>query len=227
MSARSRTWDDSDALRAHRGQHIVLVGGGYIGVEVAASFLQSGGQATIIEPSGHLWSKFASPQYGAFLRDKLTAAGADVILGDEVAAVTEGGVQTRQGRTIDADVVLAAVGVAPNLDFARALGLTVDDKKNGILVNEYMETGTPGVWAAGDCAGFQDPVLGRQWRVEHWNNALWHGQIAGANMAGGRVAYDHIPRFFSEELDIHFKLFGDPTGRHGRPVSWRNSLQSL
>ena len=156
-----RTWDDSDALRAHLGQHIVLVGGGYIGVEVAASFLQSGGRATIIEPTGHLWSKFASPQYGAYLKDKLTAAGATVILGDEVVAVTSAGVQTKQGRTVDADVVLAAVGVAPNLDFARASGLNVDDK-NGILVNEYLETGTPDVWAAGDCAGFQDPVLGKQ-----------------------------------------------------------------
>ena len=79
-----------------------------------------------------------------------------------------------------------------------ASGLNVDEKKNGVLVHEFLETSAPDVWAAGDVAGFQDPVLGKQWRVEHWNNAFWHGEIAGANMAGQRVAYDHIPNFFSD-----------------------------
>ena len=68
-------------------------------------------------------------------------------------------------------------------------------KKNGVLVNEYLETSAPDVWAAGDVAGFQDPVLGKQWRVEHWNNALWHGEIAGANMAGQRIAYEPCREF--------------------------------
>ncbi len=210
-----RTWNDSDRLRAHLGQKLILVGGGYIGVEVAADFLQNGGQATIIEPTGHLWSKFASPEYGAFLQERLEAAGAEVVLGDEAAAITDSGVRTGQGRDIAGDVVLVAVGVAPNLAFGKALGLDIDDKKNGILVNEFLETSVPDVYAAGDVAGFRDPILGKQWRVEHWNNALWHGEIAGANMAGGRVAYDHVPHFFSDELDIHFKLYGDPQGGKG------------
>ena len=221
-----RTWEDSDALRAHLGQKVVLVGGGYIGVEVAADYVTKGGQATIIEPTGHLWSKFASPEYGAFLRGKLEAAGVEVILGDEVTEITPTGVKTKSGLTVDGDVVLVAVGVKPNLEFAQAAGLDVDEKKNGVLVNEYLEASAPDVYAAGDVAGFQDPVLGKQWRVEHWNNALWHGEIAGANMAGRRVAYDHVPNFFSDELDIHFELFGDPQGGkgglfHGDPVSNR------
>ncbi len=210
-----RTWDDSDRLHAYLGQKLILVGGGYIGVEVAAGFLQTGGQATIIEPTSHLWSKFASPEYGAYLKGKLEAAGADIVLGDEVVEITQSGVRTKQGRDIKGDLVLAAVGVAPNLAFGKALGLEIDDKKNGILVNEYLETSAAGVYAAGDVAGFQDPVLGKQWRVEHWNNALWHGEIAGANMAGGHVAYDHLPHFFSDELNIHFKLYGDPQGGQG------------
>ncbi len=221
-----RTWDDSDRLHAHLGQKLILVGGGYIGVEVAAGFLQTGGQAVVVEPTDHLWSKFASPEYGAYLKAKLEAAGAEIILGDEVTEITPTGVRTGQGRDIVGDVVLVAVGVAPNLAFGKALGLDIDDTKNGILVNEYLETSAPGVYAAGDVAGFRDPVLGRQWRVEHWNNALWHGEIAGANMAGGRVAYDHIPHFFSDELGIHFKLYGDPQGGkgglfHGQPQSDR------
>ncbi len=210
-----RTWDDSDKLHAHLGQKLILVGGGYIGVEVAAGFLMTNGQATIIEPTDHLWSKFASPEYGAFLKAKLEAAGAEIILGDEVTEIIPTGVRTKQGREITGDVVLVAVGVAPNLAFGKALGLDIDDQKNGILANEYLETSAADVYAAGDVAGFSDPILGKQWRVEHWNNALWHGEIAGANMAGGRVAYDHIPHFFSDELDIDFKLYGDPQGGKG------------
>ena len=221
-----RTWEDSDALRAHLGQKIILVGGGYIGVEVASDYLTKGGQATIIEPTDHLWSKFASPEYGAFLKKKLEAAGAEVILGDEVTEITPSGVKTKSGRVIDGDLVLAAVGVKPNLEFAQAAGLEVDEKKNGVLVNEFLQSSAPDVYAAGDVAGFQDPVLNKQWRVEHWNNAFWHGEIAGANMAGQKVAYNHVANFFSDELDIHFELFGDPQGGkgglfHGEPDSNR------
>jgi len=221
-----RTREDSEAIRANLGGKVILVGGGYIGVEVASDFLKTGGRATIIEPTGHLWSKFASPEYGAFLRKRLTAAGAEVVLGDEVTEITLTGVKTKAGREIDGDCVVVGVGVKPNLEFARAAGLSLDEKKNGVLVNGFLETSAPDVWAAGDVAGFQDPVLGKQWRVEHWNNALWHGEIAGANMAGGRVAYDHVPHFFSDELDIHFELFGDPQGGkgglfHGDPNSGR------
>ena len=221
-----RTWDDSDRIKAHLGQKIILVGGGYIGVEVAADFLQKGGRATLIEPTDHLWSKFASPQYGAFLKQKLEAVGAEVMLGDEVTEIIPTGVKTKQGHTVNGDLVLVAVGVTPTLDLAQAAGLAVDEKKNGVLVNEFLEASASDVWAAGDIAGFQDPVLGKQWRVEHWNNAFWHGEIAGANMAGQRVAYDHVANFFSDELDIHFELFGDPQGGkgglfHGDPASNR------
>ena len=221
-----RTREDSEAIRAHLGQKIILVGGGYIGVEVAADFVTKGGKATIIEPTDHLWSKFASPEYGAFLKKKLEAAGAEIILGDEVTEITPTGVKTKAGKTVDGDYVLVGVGVKPNLEFALASGLDVDEKKNGVLTNEFLKTSAPDVWAAGDVAGFQDPVLGKQWRVEHWNNAFWHGEIAGANMAGQHVAYDHVANFFSDELDIHFELFGDPQGGkgglfHGDPDSNR------
>ena len=210
-----RTWEDSDALNAGLGKKIILVGGGYIGVEVAADYVTKGGKATIVEPTGHLWSKFASPEYGAFLQKKLEAAGAEIILGDEVTEITASGVQTKSGRTITGDLVLVGVGVKPNLEFALTTGVDVDPKKNGVLVNEFLQTSVADVYAAGDVAGFQDPVLGKQWRVEHWNNAFWHGEIAGANMAGQKIAYDHVPNFYSDALDIHFELFGDPQGGKG------------
>lgn len=210
-----RTREDSDALRAGLGGKIILIGGGYIGVEVAADYLTKGGQATMIEPTGHLWSKFASPEYGAFLQKKLEAAGAEIILGDEVTEITPSGVKTKAGREISGDLVLVGIGVKPNLGFALASGLDVDTEKNGVLVNEFLLSSAPDVYAAGDVAGFIDPVLGKRWRVEHWQNARWHGEIAGANMAGQKIAYDHVANFFSDELDIHFELFGDPQGGRG------------
>lgn len=221
-----RTWDDCDSLKKCIGKKIVLVGGGYIGVEVAASFLQSGGKAVIIDPASQLWSKFASPEYATFLKGKLEAAGAEIILGDSVTAINPNGVTTKGGKSINGDLVLVAIGVTPNLDLAIAAGLDVDEKRNGVLVNEFLETSAPDIYAAGDIAGFVDPVLGKRWRVEHWNNAFWHGEIAGANMAGVRTPYDHVANFFSDELDIHFELFGDPQGGkgglfHGEPSSNR------
>ena len=140
-----RTREDSEAIRAHLGQKLILVGGGYIGVEVAADFVTKGGHATIIEPTDHLWSKFASPEYGAFLKKKLEAAGAEIILGDEVTEITPTGVKTKAGDTIDGDYVLVGVGVKPNLEFALAAGLDVDEKKNGVLTNEFLETSAPDV----------------------------------------------------------------------------------
>jgi 3-phenylpropionate/trans-cinnamate dioxygenase ferredoxin reductase subunit len=221
-----RTWDDCDAIKSHLGKRIILIGGGYIGVEVAASFAQKGGQAVIVEHNRQLWNRFASPEFAAYLKSKLESAGVEVRLSEEVTAITDNGVVMKTGEEIAGDLVLVAVGVRPNVELAKQGALAIDEKTGGILVNEYLETTATGVWAAGDAASFYDPVLGKRWRVEHWNNAQWHGEIAGANMAGQRTAYDHVANFFSDELDIHFELFGDAEGGrgglfHGDPASDR------
>ena len=209
-----QTWEDSDALNARLGQKIILVGGGATGAEVAADYLTKGGQAVIVEPTAHLWSELVSPEYGAFLKQKLEAAGAEISLGDEVCEITALGVKTKAGREIEGDIVLIGAGAQPNLDFARAAGVDADEE-NGVLVNEFLQTSAPDVYAAGDVAGFMDPVLGKQWRVEHWNNALWHGEVAGANMAGQKIAYDQVANFYSDALDMHMEMFGDPQGGTG------------
>ncbi len=209
-----RTWEDSDALRATLGKKIVLVGGDYTGVEAASSFLTKGGRVAVIEPTDHLWSKFASPEYGAFLQTKLEAAGAEVILGDEVAEISASGVKTKAGREIDGALVLVGIGVKPNVEFALAAGVDTDES-NGVLVSEFLLSSAPDVYAAGDAAGFQDPALGSRRHVEHWDNALRQGEIAGANMAGQKIAYDDVPGFHSDALDIHIELLGDPQGGHG------------
>ena len=95
-------------------------------------------------------------------------------------------------------------------------------------MNPYLETSAPEVWAAGDATCFFDPIYERAWHVEHWNNAFWHGEIAGANMAGERTVYDHVPNFFSDFLGHHMELFGDPMNWHrtllvGDPTSGKFS----
>jgi NADPH-dependent 2,4-dienoyl-CoA reductase/sulfur reductase-like enzyme len=117
---------------------------------------------------------------------------------------------------VSGDFAVVGVGVKPRVDLAQAAGLQVDPRQ-GIRVNEFLESSAPDVWAAGDATCFFDPVYQRAWHVEHWNNAFWHGEIAGANMAGERTAYDHVPNFFSDFLDNHMELFGDPN-------DWKRTL---
>ena len=215
-----RTLSDAGAIRPHlqAGRRVVIIGAGYIGMEVAAVCCQRGLQVTVVSPAPHPWDKFASPAFGAFLRAYYEAQGVQFRLETHAEQIMlthhdhEGpatGVRISAGEILPCDFVVLGVGASLNLDVAKAAGLDVDDKQ-GVRVNEYLETSAPDVWAAGDIACFHDPVLDKEWHIEHWQNALWHGEIVGANMAGGRIAYDHVPWFFSDEFDLHMTLRGDP-----------------
>jgi 3-phenylpropionate/trans-cinnamate dioxygenase ferredoxin reductase component len=218
-----RSLDNSTSIRqeaATPGRRALIVGGGYIGVEVAADCLQKGLSVTLIGRDPQLWGSFAGPHLAGFLADLLRSKGGDLRLGEEVAAFTGSGrvsgATLKSGGEVAGDFAVVGVGVKPRTELAQAAGLAVDPRQ-GIRVNERMETSAPDVWAAGDATCFHDPVYNRDWHVEHWNNAFWHGEIAGANMAGERTAYDHVPNFFSEFLGNHMELFGDPQ-------SWKRTL---
>jgi 3-phenylpropionate/trans-cinnamate dioxygenase ferredoxin reductase subunit len=219
-----RTLDDSTAIRnelATAGRKALIVGGGYIGVEIAADCLQKGLSVTLVELSRQLWGRFAGPHVAGFLADLLRSRGADLRFGEEVAALTGSGrvqgLRLKSGVDVAGDFAVVGVGVTPRTDLAQAAGLNVDPRQ-GIRVNEFLETSVADVWAAGDATCFHDPVYRRDWHVEHWNNAFWHGEIVGANMAGERVAYDHVPNFFSDFLGTHMELFGDTEG-------WKRTLK--
>jgi len=220
-----RSLDDATAIREELtpgGRKALIVGGGYIGVEIAADCLQKGVGVTLVERSQQLWGRFAGPHVAGFLAELLRSRGADLLFGEEVAALTGSGrvqgLRLKSGGEAKGDFAVVGVGVTPRTELAQAAGLAVDPRQ-GIRVNEYLECSAPEVWAAGDAACFHDPVYNRDWRVEHWNNAFWHGEIAGANMAGERVAYDHVPNFFSEFLGTHMELFGDPQ-------DWKRTLKA-
>ena len=211
-----RTLEDSDALRAGMAEarRAVVVGGGFIGCEVATAFAQSGLQTTLIEVTPAPLSLVLDTETSAFVTTFLSQQG--VTLRTDTAAVRFVGksgriqrVVTGAGEEIEADVAVIGVGIAPNTELAAAAGLTVD---NGVVVNEYLEA-TEDIYAAGDMACYYSPTLGRHLRVEHYDVALQHGRTAGANMAGARVTYTELPYFFSHMGALHIDVIGDMSSR--------------
>ena len=211
-----RTLEDSDALRAAmaNARRAAVVGGGFIGCEVATAFAQSGLQTTLIEVTPAPLSLVLDAETSAFIASFLSQQG--VTLRTDTAAAQFAGargrverVVTNGGEAIEADVVVIGVGIAPNTELAAAAGLDVD---NGVVVNEYLEA-ADAIYAAGDAARYYSPTLGRHLRVEHYDVALQHGRTAGANMAGAHLAYTELPYFFSHMGALHIDVIGDMSVR--------------
>jgi 3-phenylpropionate/trans-cinnamate dioxygenase ferredoxin reductase component len=204
-----RTIDDSERLRAaiSRAETMVVIGGGFIGAEVAASATQMDTRVTLLELAETLWTRAVGPQMGRFfeefLRDRgvhvRTRTGAERLEGD-------GGVEAvvlPDGSRLHADVVVIGVGVRPDVELAERAGLPVD---NGVLVDEHLQA-TDRIWAAGDVANAAHPLFGRI-RIEHWAEALNQGLIAGRNLAGAGDRYDRIPYFYSDQFDLSLSYLG-------------------
>jgi 3-phenylpropionate/trans-cinnamate dioxygenase ferredoxin reductase subunit len=198
-----------------KSEKAVLVGAGYIGTEVADRCLAGDVAVTIIEPSEYPWAKFASPVTGGHLRRYFEGRGATFRFGDEVAAIVGESrvekVRTKQGVEFPADFVVVGVGVELNLDLAKEAGLEIDEK-HGVVVDETLKTADPNIWVAGDIAAFPDSTVGKRWHVEHYLNGKWQGRQVGRNMAGAGEPYRKVPYFFSDMIDTHMVLRGDPQG---------------
>jgi 3-phenylpropionate/trans-cinnamate dioxygenase ferredoxin reductase subunit len=204
-----RTVDDAERLRAaiSRAESMVVIGGGFIGAEVAASATQMDTRVTLLEVADTLWTRAVGPKMGrffeAFLRDRgvhvRTRTRAERLLGGEQveAAVLP------DGSRLHADLVVIGVGVRPDTDLAERAGLAVD---NGILVDGRLRA-ADGVWAAGDVANAEHPLFGRI-RTEHWAEALNQGLLAGRNLAGAGERYHRVPYFFSDQFDLSLSYLG-------------------
>jgi 3-phenylpropionate/trans-cinnamate dioxygenase ferredoxin reductase subunit len=214
-----RTVEDSEAIRIalQHSRRAVIVGAGYIGVEVAAACIERGISATVIEPEAHPWPHFASPTLGGFLRGYLEARGVAFLLGQSVASF-EGknghfhALNTTSGERVEADFAVIGVGITLNTQLAADAGLALDST-GAVMVNEFLQTSDPHIWAAGDIAAFQDIAIGRRWHAEHHLNAKWQGRAVGAIMAGEEKPYDQVAYFFSDFLDLHMILRGDPAAQ--------------
>jgi 3-phenylpropionate/trans-cinnamate dioxygenase ferredoxin reductase subunit len=188
---------------------VVVIGGGWIGSEVAASARQKGLDVTVIEPATVPLERVLGREVGAVYRDIHACHGTKLLLGTGVEAI-EGDagaerVRTTDGRTIHCDFVVVGVGVEPRTELAARAGLSVD---NGIVVDEQLATSAPNVFAAGDVANAFHPFYEEHVRVEHWANALNQGPAAAANMLGQGVAYERLPYFFSDQYEVGMEYVG-------------------
>jgi NADPH-dependent 2,4-dienoyl-CoA reductase/sulfur reductase-like enzyme len=207
-----RTLHDSDRIRqaAAGAQRAVVIGGGFIGMEVAASLRQLGLPVTLIHMGHGLFDQLGSTELSEQLLALYREHGVDVLLEQEVARF--GGearleyVEAKSGLCVEADMAVVGVGVVPNVDFLAGSGLALD---NGVVVNERFETEAAGVYAAGDVANFYDPLYGRRRRIEHWSNANYQGTEVGKILAGQDGGYDTVSSFFSEVFGATIKVFGD------------------
>jgi 3-phenylpropionate/trans-cinnamate dioxygenase ferredoxin reductase subunit len=208
-----RTLDDYRTVRAlvHEGARAVVIGGGFIGSEIAASLTANGCLVTMIFPDAGISSRVLPAALSAYVTEDYRKRGVEVLTEETVEAASAGSVTTGSGRTIEADIVIAGLGLEPATDLAEAARLEVD---NGIVVDKFgRAAGYKDVFAAGDVANFPVAALGRRLRVEHEDHAKAHGRAVGANMAGANAPYDHLPFFYSDMFDLGYEAVGEVDSR--------------
>ena len=206
-----RTLADCDLLRERLagGGHVVVVGAGWIGSEIAASARQRGCEVTVVDPLAVPNERIFGTEIGTFYRDVHLQHGVTMMLGDGVDSFEGAGaverVRTARGREIECDFVVAGIGVIPRTGLAAGAGLDVN---NGVVVDAGLRTSAPGIFAAGDVANAWHPFYQQQIRVEHWANALHQGPAAARAMLGEQVSYDRVPYFFSDQYDVGMEYSG-------------------
>ena len=190
-------------------EKLVVIGAGWIGSEVAASARQIGKEVALIEAAQVPLERVLGAQVGAMFADLHGEHGVEMHMGVGVEAIRGARraeeVVLADGTTIAGDLFLVAVGVDPRTALAQSAGAEVD---NGVVVDEYLATSIPGIWAAGDVANAFHPVLQRRIRLEHWSAALNQGPVAAKNMLGQQVPYEKIPYFFSDQYDLGMEYSG-------------------
>jgi 3-phenylpropionate/trans-cinnamate dioxygenase ferredoxin reductase component len=215
-----RTVADYRRVRAavHEGARFVVIGGGFIGSEVAAALSWSGAVVTMVLPENGIGARLFPPDLAEFVNGYYREKGVDVLPGEKVEAVEEGVVRLGSGRTLEADGVVAGLGIVPATELAEAAGLPVED---GIVVDDRGRVdGRDDVFAAGDVARFPARALGTQLRVEHEDNANSHGRAVGANMAGADLPYDHLPFFYSDLFELGYEAVGEVDSRLETVADW-------
>jgi 3-phenylpropionate/trans-cinnamate dioxygenase ferredoxin reductase subunit len=209
-----RSIESCDRLRVaiDRADRVVVVGGGWIGSEVAASARQLGKDVAMIEAARVPLERVLGAEVGAIFKELHTEHGVELHLGVGVEAfrgshsVEE--VVLADGTAVPGDLFVVGVGVTPRTDLAQAAGLELD---NGVLVDEHLASSVPGIWAAGDVANAFHPAFGARVRLEHWSAALNQGPVAAKNMLGQKTPYTKIPYFFSDQYDLGMEYSGYAT----------------
>ena len=207
-----RNFDDSIALRGHMkpGRRIAIIGGGFIGLELASSACALGCEVTLIEAAPRILMRGVPSAIADIVAARHRAAGIDLIVGATIAGIDQAGdghvVALGDGRAIPADCVIAGIGAAPEIALAEAAGLAID---NGVAVDGQLRTSDPHIYAAGDCASFPHPLYdGRRIRLEAWRNAFDQGAFVAKAMLGARDEYQAVPWFWSDQHDLNLQIAG-------------------
>lgn len=198
--------DSKEIIRAAgNSSRVVVVGASFIGLEVAASLRARGLSVDVVAPESVPMEKVIGSELGKFVQTLHESHGVRFHLGRTITRMQDTQVRLNDGATLEADFLVLGVGVAPSAELAQRAGLAMD---RGILVNEYLETSAPGVYAAGDAARWPDPHSGERIRVEHWVVAERQGQTAAKNMIGIRERFDAVPFFWSQHYDVAINYVG-------------------
>jgi 3-phenylpropionate/trans-cinnamate dioxygenase ferredoxin reductase subunit len=202
-----RTLADSDRIAAvaTEGAHLVVIGAGWIGLEVAAAARQRGARVTVVESLDLPLQRVLGDEMASVFAELHHAHGVDLHFRARVTAVAPDSVSLADGTVFNADAVLVAIGVSPDVVLAEQAGLSVD---NGVLVDASLRTDDPNIYAAGDLANVAHPLIGARVRVEHWANALNAGPAAARSMLGEAVSYDRLPYFYTDQYDLGMEYSG-------------------
>ena len=207
-----RTHDDSAGIRARlaRGGHVAVVGGGFIGLEIAASARKRGCEVTIIEAQPRLLMRGVPAEIAEVIQREHKSHDARVLTGTGLRSITDAGDQARielaDGSNLLADLVVIGIGAVPNTTLAEAAGLAIE---NGIAVDRHLRTSDPAIFAVGDCASFPAELFGgRRIRLESWRSTHDHARVAAVNLAGGEAVIDAVPWFWSDQYALGLQVAG-------------------
>ena len=206
-----RTMEDSKRIKSSftTGGRIAIIGGGWIGLEVASAARKAGCEVTVLESLDLPLLRVLGPEVAEVFASLHREHGVDLRVGIEVSSIEKAGgstvVRLGDGSRLEADLLVVGIGVTPNTALAQAAGL---ETGNGIEVDEHLRASHPDVFAAGDVASAKHPLLGRRIRVEHWDTAIGQGGVAGRNMLGQDLVYDQLPYFFTDQYDLGMEYVG-------------------
>src|SRR5712664_3412587 len=223
-----RTFDDYRRLRARANEKLrfAVLGGGFIGSEIAAALRSVGRDVTMLVPEDGIGARVFPADLSRFLVEYYREQGVDVRTGEGLAGLQQSAgtvvVRTTHGTEIPADVIVAGLGIQPNVELAEQAGLRVE---NGIVVDELLRTSAPDIFAAGDVANFFNPALGSRLRVEHEDNANTMGAAAGRSMAGKGSPYTHLPFFYSDLFALGYEAVGELDPRLETVSTWKQPFR--